>query len=288
MTSRACIVAALTVVLGACGPSVRSLVAQRHYREAVCAAHDGSDRDRALVGRALDVDAGLLAHVHVMTDDELRAALGPGFSTVTVRGKLVRVVAQSDLLPLDTLDLSVAFTAEGGRLAALPATWETLAWATRETLPPHRTSQTYATGGNVLRGAAAFFTLGFSLLFSDFRPDTVAVEAPLSEYERLAPIATRLHATTERAGCANHSLTAGAGQRCEWYFVLDAVSRDPVTLELAVRYAAMRAGGAEAEPESCALTRRFRMPLGPPAEIAAQTRARFGDTARPVTELTGP
>jgi hypothetical protein len=267
---------------------VRSLVTKRHYREAVCAAHDGSDRDRALVGRALDADAGLLAHVQVVTDDELRAALGPGLSTDAVRGELVRVVAQSDLLPLDALDLSVAFTAEGGRAAALPATWETLAWATREALPPHRTTQTYLTGGNVLRGAAAFFTLGFSLLFSDFRPDAVAVEAPLSEYERLAPIATRLHATTERARCSNHSFSAGAGQRCEWYFVLDAVSRDPVTMELTVRYTARRAGGSETEPESCALTRSFRMQLGPPAEIVAQTRARFGDTARPVTELTGP
>lgn len=288
MTSRACIAALLSLALGACGPSVRSLVTQRHYREAVCAAHDGSDRDRALVGQALDASAGLLAHVHVVTDDELRASLGPGFSPGAVRGRLVRVIAQSDLLPLDTLDLAVTFTAEGGRMAALPATWETLAWSTRETLPPHRASQTYLTGGNILRGAAAFFTLGFSLLFADFRPDTIAVEAPLSEYERLAPIATRLHGTTERAGCANHSLSAGAGQRCEWYFVLDTVSHDPVTMELTVRYAAMRAGGSETEPESCALTRSFRIPLGAPDEIAAQTRARFGDTARPVTELTGP
>jgi len=278
--------------LAGCGPSLGGLVEAKHYREAICAAHDGGEDARTEVGRALDKDADLQVHVHVVSEEELRPVLGEATSGVLARGRLVRVLAESNVLPVDALGIEASFVTEGGLVAGLSASWETLAWVTQEKLPPRRREETYATPGNVLRGGAAVLTLGLSLLFTEFEPGSVEVDASPSEFARMAPLATRLRITTERGGCHSPTLPAlssatGAGQRCTFYFVLDDVSRAPVFLDIKARYRAMRHNAESlSEPDrQCAVERTFQVPLGPPAGIEEVARKKFGPRMRGLGEV---
>lgn len=275
-------------MLSACGPSLSGLVRDKHYREAICAAQDGGEQDRRDVGHALDADAAFYVHMHVVSTEELRPVLEAATEQVSARTKLVRVSVQSNVLPIDAIRMEPSMRAESGKLAGVFADWQTLAWATQEKLPGKRTEKTYITGENVLKGGAAVLTLGFSLLFTDFEPGYVEVDPPLEAFEAMAPLASRLHRTTSRGGCLDITQSSsGAGKRCEWYFLLDNVSRDPVSLELRARYVSARAGerAGDIEEKSCVVERRFQMSLGPPAGIEAIVRERFGNEMRPVREV---
>ncbi|MFO0645232.1 MAG: hypothetical protein U0326_03265 [Polyangiales bacterium] len=275
------LVAALTLAALGCGPAVGSLVADRHYREAVCAAHDG--RGEGIVERALEADANLLVHADVVEGDVVRAALARHEGAVPVT--LFRVSAQSDVLPLDAVELSAAVGTIDGGAAALPARWDTLAWATGERLPPRRTAQTYLTGGNILRAGAAVATLGLSLLFTDFRPDTISVDARPEDYAREAPNATRLHALMERSGCRPHEPGGGAGVRCEWFFVYASSSQSPLAMALTARFVSNRLDPERHDRETCAITRRALVPLGRASTLSSELAARFAQGARPVREV---
>lgn len=259
----------LALGLVGCGPSLPALLSHRHYREAICAAEEGGEATGEAVGRSLDADAETSVNVHFVTDEALRAALGAQAEGVLSRARIARVVAQTNVLPVDDLSLTARFVTDEGREAARPAAWESLAWATRETLPPPRRGQTWLTGDNVLRGSAAVLTGGISLLFAPFRQETVQREASPSEYARLAPMATRLRETTQRAGCERHALSTrgAAGVRCTWYFVIDNASRDPVWLEITARYDSVRPGPDPHSLRHCALERRARIPLGVPPRL---------------------
>src|SRR5688572_19465624 len=98
-------IACAGALLAGCGPSLSGLVREKHYREAVCAAHDGSDSDKRAVARALGVDAGLYVHVHVVPKEELRAILGDATDKVSARAQLARVRVQSNRLPVDEVVL---------------------------------------------------------------------------------------------------------------------------------------------------------------------------------------
>lgn len=60
-------VIAMAVILGGCGPSMSSLVVNKHYREAICAANDGGDGARANVATAVATDSELYLHIHVLS-----------------------------------------------------------------------------------------------------------------------------------------------------------------------------------------------------------------------------
>lgn len=274
-------VVALALATVGCGPVVTTLVEDRHYREAVCAAHDG--RGDRIVESALDADANLYVHADVIEGDAVREALSrhEGLSPVT----LFRVSAQSDVLPLDAIALSAAVGTIDGGAAALPARWDTLAWATGERLPPRRAAQTYLTGGNLLRAGAAVATLGVSLLFTDFRPDTISVEATPEDYARAAPHATRLHTLMDRSGCRPHEPGGGAGVRCEWFFLYASSSQSPLAMALTARFVANRVDPEHRDRETCAITRRALVPLGRASTLASDLAARFGPRARPVREV---
>ncbi len=274
-------VTALALLALGCGPAVTTLVADRHYREAVCAAHDG--RGRGLVERALDDDANLQVHAQVIETAMVREALSRHERVAPVT--LFRVSAQSDVLPLDAIELSAAVGTIDGGAAALPVRWDTLVWATGERLPPRRTAQTYLTGGNLLRAGAAVATLGVSLLFTDFRPDTVSVDATPADYARTAPYATRLHTLTERAGCRPHDPGGGAGVRCEWFFLYASPSRSPLTMALTARFISNRLDPERRDPTACMVTRGALVMLGRADTLAAELDARFGERSRPLREV---
>jgi len=287
MKRRAAFLLCGTLTLGGCGPSLQSLVQAKHYREAIAAGQEGNDDDRKIVGRALDKDTDLLVHVHVVSNDELAPLLGEETKAATKRARIIRVKLQSNVLPVDKLELNGTFTTEEGRTAAVIADWQSLAWITNEKLPEQRVEKTYLTGENFLKGSAAVLTAGLSLLFTDFRPGSVVVDAPLSEFEAMAPPASALHREAGRSGCANVGMAEGSGQRCTWYFVLDGVSISAVALDIDTRYVSTRenANSYNVEDSTCALQRHIHLPLGTPENIEKLTRKRFGSQMVSVRSL---
>src|SRR5262245_21052689 len=110
-----------TLTIGGCGPNLQSLVRAKHYREAICAGEEGNDGDRNLVGQALDKDADLLLHMHVVSNDELRPVLGDKTDAAMSRARLVRVNMQSNVLPLDRMEIDGHFVTQDGKTAAVIA-----------------------------------------------------------------------------------------------------------------------------------------------------------------------
>ncbi len=274
-------------VFGGCGPNLQSLVQAKHYREAICAAQDGDTEDRRMVGRALDKDADLHLHVHVVSKDELQPVLGYATNATIARGRILRVGMQSNVLPIDSLELQGTFVTDAGRTAGLVADWSTLALITNEKLPPNRVEQTYATGENFLKGGAAILTGGLSLLFTNFHQGNVEVQAPYSEFVRLAPHASALHNTTATAGCTAIGAADGAGRKCVWYFVLDNISRTPVAFELETSYVSLRQTGKQSPDveEKCLVKRPIRISLGKPEDIEKTSRDLFGDKMQSVRSM---
>ena len=269
-----------------CGPNLHDIVRDKQYREAVCAADEGRVAARELVGKALDQDADAHVHVHVVSNDELRPVLGEKTEAAAKQGKLVRVLAQTNILPLDGLHLYAEIKTEDGRTAGLPADWLSLAWITKEQLPPKRTASTYLTGANLLRGGAALLTAGISLFFTEFKPETYEVAAPLSEYQRVAPQTAALHQIAGTNGCHDLRLTEGAGRSCTWFFVIDNMSSLPVSLELVTEYVSRRQTGKRSTEETnCSLSRPVRIRLGSPETIETVARERFGEQLRPLRAL---
>src|SRR5690242_3786553 len=158
MKRRAAFLLCGSFALGGCGPSLQSLVQAKHYREAICAGQEGNDDDRKLVGQALDKDADLFLHIHVVSNDELGPVLGLTTEAAAKRGRIIRVKLQSNVLPVDKLELNGSFTTDEGRTAAVIADWPSLAWITNEKLPQQQVEKTYMTGENFLKGSAAVLT----------------------------------------------------------------------------------------------------------------------------------
>lgn len=285
---RAAPIAIVLSTAGCGGPALSQLVADKHYREAICAAESPSSRDE--VAHALDADAQIYVHVHVVSPDELREVLGDATDDVAGRATFVRVRAQGNALPVDRLSLAVALTGGGG--AAKPVEWTSLAWATREHLPPQHPEETYLTGGNVLRGLAAVVTAGVYLIFDPFKPGTQMVDAPREEYERVAPHATALHDAMPPAACSDERL-AGNGQSCEGFFVVDARGTAPLALEVKTTYEADRLEGPPADggapptshEDACAIETRAAIALGTPGEMAERAERTFGSRGRALAEV---
>jgi hypothetical protein len=282
-------------LLGGCGPSLRGLVTAKHYREAICAAHDGSEAEQKTVLRALNEDAGIHVHVHVLSADELRPVLGDSTGAVSKRAQLARVRAQSNALPIDQLTLDVSWKTARGEIAALPVAWESLALATREKLPPRRKVSTYLTGWNLLKLGGAIFTGGLSLPFTEFNAEIVEVDAPLHEYQESAPLASALLASMPSGGCRRPRTTAAGadppGQICDWYFVIDQLSGAPIELEVRSRYTAMRRGGDLSDTterglkKRCYVERASRISLGETRTLTETSRAMFGARMAPLGEV---
>jgi len=204
----------LPLFITGCGPSVHSLVQAKHYREAVCAAHDGSPDEQDEVARALDKDADIYVHVHTISEAELQNVLGLDTPAALDRGRMIQVTLQSNILPLDNVELEAKFTTQDGKTAGLPADWTALAWFTNEKLPANRVAETYVTGENLFKAAGVVLTAGFLLLFTKFHPNTYEAEPPLWEFKQSSPRAYALHETTQKGGCSNLGGTKGAGKKC--------------------------------------------------------------------------
>jgi len=268
-----------------CGPSLRGLVADHHDREAICGAHDGSSGDRAEVGRALDGHAGLALEVYSVRPGELEPLLGDAAASFAGRARLVRVSAQTNIVPVDGLAVDVAI------VGATPVRWDALAAVTGERLPARRWGTTYATPGNVLKGLGVLFSFGTVLLPSlvdrpiiQFRPGAIEVDAPDHEYRRIAPRAHALyHATVDASGCSALGSGGSTGVRCRWFFVVSPAA-SMARLDVAVTYSAQRVTGRYTPAEPCMVARRTSVELGP---IDQLDRVFPANRMRPLAELVG-
>lgn len=281
----------MAIALCACGPQLETLASQRHYREAVCAANDGSGDDRAYVHRKLIADLDPKLHVEVVSSHQVRNALdGLGdLDQITERVRFLRVRLESNVVPIDSVGAEIAITAKH-QLAGAPIDWSVLAAITGEQLPPPETYSTYVHPGTFWKGLAAFFTAGISLKFTTFRKRTYAAEPSDAAYERTAPTAYRLRAAMLGGrGCDRApSRTKGSGMTCTWFVALDPSTVDPLQLEIAFAYAANRQPDTHhtwRDPESCTVTQTTTVPLGRLRELGDRTMRTYGSRMRPLREL---
>lgn len=218
-------VALLGGALG-CAPRVATLVQHKHYREAICAAHDGGEARRRLVSEALAADTELYLHVERIDAAELEPILGDPATVQAVleRVHLVRITARTNTLPIDDLGLWLEIHGDEMGAAGAPIGWETLAVATGERPPGPHQYETYATVGNALRILGAVVTVGVSLRFTRFGKRTVTMAAPPQEYASRMPIAAALVQALPAPYCEGAGLSARdgeAGLSCHGTFVLD-------------------------------------------------------------------
>jgi len=294
MRRELCWLLAVSAVTVGCGPSLSSLVEHKHYREAICGANDGTDGDRAGVANAVALDSELYVHVQTLTEKELTPLLGASTRRVMERADVVRVRVRSNILPIDRLDVSVSFRNDGGHASAAPVAWDTLAWLTEETLPSRRWASTYATPQNALRGLAGVVTLGFSLLFTEFRPGEMQVDAPRAEYEKRAPLATAMHDAMADRGCRRldlplaTSVVPKSGRDCEGFYILERATQGRWVLVAEQRFYAARVGepadvALESEEERCVVRHVAEVDLGDARGLTARAKALFGSRMRRVS-----
>lgn len=279
MTARHACWAAVLVVAG-CGPQLDQLVAKRHYREAICAAHDGSAGDRDAVQRALAADARALVHVDMMRTEQLARVVGDAAEAVTRRARFARIRVRTDVLPVDDLEVAAAFTRGGRELASVPVNWSSLAAATGEPLPPQVARTTYAHPGTTLKVLGAVLTAGALLPFIRFDQREILVDAPRSEYDKLAPRASALlDAMAEYRFCVEGS---ARGISCSWFVAIGGI--DPsarIQLDVMLRYRAKRTR----YPDACTVEQTISIPLGRVAELDATTARIFGSQMRPLAAV---
>lgn len=255
-----------------CAPRVATLVQHKHYREAVCAAHDGGPTRRRLVAGALAGDTELYLHVAPVERDELAGIVGAAAAErVLERVQLVRITTRKNALPLDDFALTLTVKGDNDAAAAAPLGWQVLGVATGEKIPAQREYETRATIGNLLRVAGAVLTAGASLPFTRFKTRRWTGDAPRSEYERNMPIAAAMLDALGPVRCDPDRL------RCTFHFVFDRSPDARWWLDAQATYV------AESEPagESCRLEHTVRVGLG----RADEWGERFGPRMRRSDEL---
>jgi len=247
-----------------CGPSVSSLVRQRHYREAVCAVAGG---DEGEVMDALVRDANVRVRAHRLDAEELAVIDARAAEALAPRAAIVVMTLDSRRMPVDALSAEVTILEEG-EPASMPATRSALIWATDETEPAPEVLQTGVTPANTLLGIGYLLTAGIPLIFGSLAamasgrsfspfPDRrlVSVSAPDREYERLAPIATALDRALPICVRA-----MGAVLRCEGALLTDP-RMSSGALRITIRATAQRVS-RRGEPleEACVATRAYTLP----------------------------
>jgi hypothetical protein len=230
--------ALLSLAIVGCGPSATTLVAEKHYREALC-----SESDRAFVAKALWEDTNAHLHLHVVTAEEMASLIGDQpTSSIRERARIVRLTLETNRLPVDGMRVSIT----GEPAVITTPTWDRLAQLTHETLPPMEKRTTSLTGRNIINVGAIFFTGGLWLLTDPRWSEREYYVEPSSEkYRAQAPLAFALRDATSVGGACSGS-TASANEEapvglfCTTYLVIDRVDPQPVDLVLSFEYVAYR------------------------------------------------
>jgi hypothetical protein len=278
------VVTALLAFNLGCGPNLSQLLRDHHHREAICAATEGGETQRTEVTRALERDADTYLHLHALTAEDLASTLGEAAPDVLKRVHILRVRLRTNVIPIDELEIDASLRDRADRAQAAGVTWETLAWATNEQLPPNQVHRTYLTEGNLLRLLGAITTVGISLLFSPFRPP--------SEYRRMAPLALALHEAIGTSGCRDLVLphdneeSPRVGRSCEGFYLLETVPGANWQLEVRQRFVSHRVGSDLLDEDRlCSVSLNSVVTLGSGDELGEGTRVTFGPRMRRLREI---
>lgn len=269
--------AILVVAMAGCAPQLSQLVEHHHYREAVCAAHDGSASDRTRVSRSIARDANAHLHVEMVQPPHLENVLGPG-DTLNAVARFARVRLQLDVIPVDRVDATIELRDAKGERAAVPVAPMTLATMTGEPLPLPIQHATYLHSGTFWRVLGAVATVGLSLPFTRFTQRVYAVEPPGEAYRAEAPRAYELWLAMPNRGCTvvpSRIGTKSQGLSCEWFIAILALPATSVKLDVTLAYSANRLRG-----DACDLSETTSIPLGRVDELALVTSRRFGARMR--------
>lgn len=275
----------LVAMLGGCAPRISTLVAHKHYREAICAGHDlaGEGRRRG-ISEALAADSETYVHVRRVAPGELVARVGPALaSEVLARVELVEIAVRSNTLPIDGLRAQVTVQGEDMGAAAAPMSWETLGVATGEQVPGPEQRVSYLTLGNFLRAVGVAATVGVSLPYTNFKGRTFWVAPSAETYARQMPKAAALLSAFVPARCDAAGLRGDgdpAGQLCVVYFVFDRSPTTRWTLTLAQTYEASR---EVADGKTCRHERSSQVDIG----ATGAWGTTFGPRMRRLEELPG-
>lgn len=273
----------LLAALGACAPSQRSLLAGRHYREALAGVDQGALDGGAVLSR-IATDLAPRLHLHALSAADLRAQL-PGQPVGLDDVALVRVIHDSHQVSLPEYRLALALLHDGVPAPPIDTTIEALALRTGEALPGTRTvhhpgSDNYAlvqkTRFPLLelfgRVAVNLVTLGtihamVPLVENRGSPAYSTTTRPSDEeYARASPGAASLHRWLADPRCP------GAGERCQRWLLWPRADAQR-TLAVVVHLSTY--------PPAALI---YQLPL-PPGPLERSLHARFGDRVQTLDEL---
>ena len=203
------LLAAGLVVLGgwlsACAPTLPSLIAERHYGEAICAANEATtydiDKDQLHrdtaegVAQAMVTDLAPRVHLHALTHSELETLVGPKTAAaIATDYVIVRAVLDTDRIPFAEFSFGPLLTVEGEQVSAQPWKRSHIVSLTGEMLPEARTVEPGAVAKAIhdvesaLHGAREIGTLLLDVptlgIFSKFFPLGAAPREPTAEVVR--------------------------------------------------------------------------------------------------------
>lgn len=199
---------------------------KRNIIERLFAAQDGSNFNKEVVRKALANDSEIYFHAYALGEDELKPILGDSTAEEMSSSSLRSNKYSRQYSAHRRTFASVGFKRGLTTNVASNISWDSLAWVTKETLPPKHTRSTYATGDNILKGIGVFFVRGLLLPFVGFKEGAYEVDAPIEEYKAKAPKATALYQSLPSRGCVATSLgnpngaDASSGLDCFSIYVL--------------------------------------------------------------------
>jgi hypothetical protein len=273
----------MLVMLAACAPTQRRLLADRHYREALAGVEEGALDGGAVLSRlAVDLAPGL--HVQALSAADLRARL-PGQPAGLDDVALVRVLHDSHPVSLPDYRLSITLLHAGGPAPPVATTIEALALRTGEALPETRTVAHAAVNDYALVQRTRFplLELFTRVAFNVATVGTMHALVPLvenrgtpgytetirpsdDEYARATPGAESLRRWLTDAHCD------GLGERCERWLLWPRADA-PRTLAVVIHLSTY---------PPAALIYEFPLPPGP---LEDSLRARFGDRVQTLDDL---
>ena len=305
MTRRAvtaCLLALLASCAG-CAPRLDQLLATRQLDEAVCAAEQASERQRAAAAGILRWLRPAL-HLHVVTRPELARVLGDDAAKrVLAKVIIVRLRHDSNSVPLAEFDLSLTLDAGDNPMASVALEREALARITGETLPgevqvtygPGRAEDTERAARAVAKVGGKLLdavTLGATSKIQIVRPPSSPSSSgsymrdpTAAEYRRKAPVTEALYQALQVPYCEQRP-----GQACDRFFAWSRQApTGPLALMVETSFSAPgyeRDADNETMPRDCRWSHTVRVPLPPGPNVGARISCCFGDRMRYLHELT--
>ena len=261
----------MAALLQACAPTIPSLLEQRHYSEALCAAayySDEPEQDRALVVDAIEKTAELGVHLTALSESQLSALVGAErAASMANTATFVRIATTRHRLTLDRMTTTFALVVGDDRDGGVVANRVSLSSWTAEHNPKTKIVQldpggrrlvwSRMDGGIILAAIGEGLTFGlipvldiagytkrFPAVRRSFKPTD-------EDYRRRAPNASRLHDLLTEA-------PRGPGLR-DFRYRLFGATNTPTHLEVMVDVSAHCRDKGAAQFRRCA---RFALPPG--------------------------